>query len=203
MSPHRPNPAVGRDGPSPLRWATNPMYRYWLAAVILLSTAAQNLSAATHCNGSENVVFSCKIKGSKKVASLCATSRKVKNHVTPVALIYRFGKIGNIELEFPSSPSGSLERFKFDHYFRPDVDITSISFSNGSFDYDIHETINTEEGSPPDEQHTAGLSVYRKNKGVGLTCVVNSIEANWSIIDGAVPCEEDGGLPNSCKYVPQ
>lgn len=180
------------------------MQQHWLAIAITLSLAPLELAAATHCRDGEVVVFSCQIKGSQKIASLCSSIRKSKRSVVPEALFYRFGKLGNVDLQFPPSAEGSLQKFRFNHYFRPGLDSTAISFTNGSFDYSIYESLDNEDGTSPDEQHLAGLSVSsgRKNKGVGLTCSRNSIESNWTAIDGAIPCEEDGP-PNTCDYRPQ
>ncbi len=180
------------------------MHPRWLAIAITLSVAPVELAAATHCRDGEIVVFSCQIKGSQKVASLCSSVRKSETSVVPEALFYRFGKLGNVELEFPPSASGSLEKFSFNHYFRPGLDSTAISFTNGTFNYSIYETLDNEDSTSPDEQHLAGLSVSsdRKNKGAGLTCSRKSIESNWAAIDGAIPCKEDGP-PNTCDYRPQ
>lgn len=180
------------------------MHPHWLVIAITFSLPSLELAAATHCRDGEVVVFSCQIKGSQKVASLCSPIRKSKRSVVPEALFYRFGKLGNVELQFPPSASGSLEKFRFNHYFRPGLDSTGISFTSGTFDYSIYETLDNEDGTVPEKQHLAGLSVSstRKKKGTELTCSRNSIESDWAAIDGAVPCEEDGP-PNNCDYRPQ
>ena len=147
-------------------------------------------------------MFSCKIKGSLKVVSLCATVKTIKGARRAVALAYRFGKPGAPEFEFPAVAERSLAQFEFSHYFRPGMDSNSLSFRSGDFSYSIYES--SEVSQHGKEDRGAGLSVSGKGrqKGAELTCDTASIVASWRTIDGAVPCEE-GDEPNSCEYQPR
>lgn len=173
-------------------------YRIKLIAIVMLSAVFSGASAQTHCKAGEEVVFSCKIAKSRKVVSLCATSKVIKGEKNAVTLQYRFGKLnGTPEFQFPSLETGSLEQFKLYEYLRPDLVSTSISFSNGAFDYVVNES---------EDQHgssikLAGVAVLSraKNKELNLACETGSVYSDWSIISGAVPCQE-GVTLNACEY---
>lgn len=173
-------------------------YLVKLTVIVILSAVFSGASAQTHCKAGEEQVFSCKIAKSRKVVSLCATSKTIKGKKNAVTLQYRFGKLnGTPELQFPSSEIGSLEQFKLYEYLRPDLVSTSISFSNGAFDYVVNES---------EDQHgssikLAGVAVLSraKNKELNLACETGSVYSDWSIISGVVPCEE-GVTLNACEY---
>lgn len=170
-------------------------YRIKLITFVMLSTVFFCASAKTHCKAGEETVFSCKIAKSRKVISLCATSKVVKGVVT---LQYRFGKLnGTPEFQFPSSETGSLEQFKLYEYLRPDLVSTSISFSNGAFDYVVNESEDQQGASIK----LAGVTVLSrvKNEQLDLSCETESIYSDWSIVSGVVPCQEGEPL-NACEY---
>jgi hypothetical protein len=60
-------------------------------------------------------------------------------------LQYRFGKPGNLELEFPKEREKSQQAFKYNHYFRAQVDLTEISFTSDGHQYSIFDDYNGEE----------------------------------------------------------
>ena len=177
-------------------WLSN--YRIKLISFVMLSAVFPCASAQTHCKTGEEIVFSCKIANSRKVVSLCATSKVIKGKKNAVALKYRFGKLNEApEFYFPSSETASLEQFKLYEYVRPDLISTSISFSNGEFDYIVNES---------EDQHgssikLAGITALSraKNKHLNLACETESVYSDWSIISGVVPCEE-GVTLNACEY---
>lgn len=85
------------------------MRNRWLALLLVVLASGVTAGAReTHCAPAERVFFSCPIKGSSKVLSLCGG---VDEMGTPLWLQYRFGMIGRTELVFPSDKAGSLQKF--------------------------------------------------------------------------------------------
>jgi hypothetical protein len=60
------------------------------------------------CDASERVLFSALVKGSNKLVSICS-SRKIDKQEG--YLQYRFGRPGQVELEFPSSRQDTQKSF--------------------------------------------------------------------------------------------
>lgn len=85
----------------------------------------------SHCKASEVEYFSCKIKDSAKVLSLCGINEYPPNDKKEGWLQYRFGKPGQPELVFPENKEGSLGRF--DGFWSP----PSVRFKNGEADYEV------------------------------------------------------------------
>jgi len=91
------------------------------SAVIGVLVAAQATfasTAPTHCELGETDYFSCRIKGTNKVASLCGSAifeadsgERSRN----AWLEYRFGRLSRIEFRFPSTRTASLESFVGEH----------------------------------------------------------------------------------------
>src|SRR5689334_25339939 len=88
--------------------------------------------AASLCEKSEKVIFSCSIKKSGKIVSLCSSVNASKDQGY---VQYRFGLPGKVELEFPKTLSGTQAQFKYSHYFRAQVDETEISFTSEGYQY--------------------------------------------------------------------
>lgn len=173
-----------------------------LFSTSILLTQIMGVSATSLCERSEHVVFNCRIQQSAKVVSLCAAVGSVKGEQRATTLFYRFGKPGSTELQFPRTTDGSLQNFRLHHYFRPQLDSTSISFSSDAFTYSVFDSLDTKGHSKLPER-TSGVSVSGKRKvGAELNCHPGSVKANWFLIDGVIPCEEDEGTPNSCNYKP-
>lgn len=177
------------------------MYRI-LPALPLLVLPLSSLSASL-CVGKEVTVFSCQITFTEKHVSLCALTSLTKGKTKAKSLSYRFGKVGSPEFQFPTSPDNSLLRFRFSHYFRAQFDSTNVSFKNASFIYNIFDTSDGE-ADEREPQRTAGVSVasLNKKKGASLNCKPSSVIANWWLIDGTIPCEEEPGVPTSCEFEP-
>lgn len=122
--------------------------------LVLLPTIAYG--AGSLCDNDEQVLFSCSVGKAGKLVSLCG-SRKLEKGVG--YLQYRYGTPKNIELTFPSAKSGSLEKFRYVHYFRFQVDRTFVSFSNGGFEYSVFSNYDGEEEPPVQEE---GVMVSKK-----------------------------------------
>ena len=106
----------------------------------LLFNAPQS-QRGTLCTQSEKVLFSCSVKRSAKLVSLCASAdvSRTRGYVQ-----YRFGTPGKVELEYPAEKGGSQDKFEYYHYFRAQFDETEISFSSGGYRYAIFDDYNGE-----------------------------------------------------------
>jgi len=103
---------------------------------------ASSLATLSLCAKGEKVVFSCAVRRSGKVVSLCSSPELSK---TNGYLQYRFGRPGQVELEFPKERSESRTLFKYSHYFRAQVDSTEISFTVNGYTYAVFDEYNGEE----------------------------------------------------------
>jgi len=104
--------------------------------------AAATAQTPSHCSVSEDVIFSCRIKGSIKILSLCGSKQLSKD---TGYLQYRFGPPDVVELAFPKERKDSLSRFLYHHYFRAQMDLTSVSFKSGGYKYSIYDYYEGEE----------------------------------------------------------
>ena len=109
-----------------------------------LLTERSSPPPTTLCADDEQVIFSCTLEGSGKFASLCGSKRltRVEGY-----LQYRFGRSGNVELEFPTDRKHSQQRFAYEHYFREQFDETEISFENGGYRYTLFDYYHGEQGA--------------------------------------------------------
>jgi len=98
--------------------------------------------ANTLCTTDERVVFSCPLRKSMKLVSLCAS---VKLSKAEGYLQYRFGMPNRIELEYPRERVNSQKAFEYSHYFRAKVDLTDISFTKDGYAYKLFDEYNGEE----------------------------------------------------------
>lgn len=100
------------------------------------------------CNENEDVLFSFKIAGSKKFASICISKNQ------PDYIIYRFGAKDKIELEYPIKTENSWSLFTYSYYLRgggtdnEGLDLNHLSFDNDGFTYEIYEEYNSESDKP-------------------------------------------------------
>ena len=118
---------------------------------------ARSLPPTSLCAKDEKVVFSCPLRRSTKIVSLCSSQKLTKD---AGYLQYRFGVPGKIELEFPDVRDDSLKAFKYSHYFRAKVDSTEVSFSRNGYTYAVLDEYNGEEKPVVSEQ---GLTVTAEN----------------------------------------
>ena len=135
------------------------------------------------------MAFSCSLSAGKVVSLCLAKSPAAK----PKALSYRFGRLGAPELVFPESPSGSLARFRYAHYFRYRVDRTELSFSNASAEYSVFDYDDVEEKP----EHSRGVRVSANGKDHEFFCRGNVV-SNLGTLEKAVPCDAENALA-SCK----
>ena len=104
--------------------------------------ARGGFSSDTLCVEGEQIIFSCALQGSGKFASLCGSKKLTGDESY---LQYRFGRLRNIEFEFPKEKEGSQKKFAYEHYFRARFDETEISFENGGYRYTLFDYYNGEQ----------------------------------------------------------
>lgn len=109
--------------------------------LVVLFNPGSTSQKGTLCSDAEKTLFSCSVKRSAKVVSLCASADVTK---TRGYVQYRFGVPGKVELEYPADKARSQEKFEYHHYFRAQVDETEISFSSGGYKYAIFDDYNGE-----------------------------------------------------------
>lgn len=159
----------------------------WVGFGAVLWATALTAQAQSHCSPQEDVVFSCTVKSSRKLVSVCA-SKGLLAQPSKGYLAYRFGRPGAVELEFPSARVQSVEQFEYLHYFRFQVDRTELSFSSASHRYTVFDHHDAD--SRP--KATSGVRVAPVNSDAEteLRCM-GPAAAHWSLIEGAVPCAQD------------
>jgi hypothetical protein len=162
---------------------------------MVLLLPALSIAAPTHCTSAEEVVFSCPLQRAAKVVSVCASPRLLASQGKGY-LVYRFGKPGALELEFPKDKAGSPAKFVHSHYFRAQTDRTQLRFTSGDFTYALFDEYE-QDAKPP---RAVGIRVIQQRTGqvIQLPCG-EGVTAHWNLIDGAVPCSEDED-PSSCNF---
>ena len=85
--------------------------RIRLAVLLFSFSLSAAAHAQTHCGGDEIDYFSCKITKSEKVISVCGNIAD-GNLDNDSWLQYRFGKIGQLELTYPTEKTESLDLFE-------------------------------------------------------------------------------------------
>lgn len=137
------------------------------------------------CSSNEQVVFSCLIKGRKRVASVCASAgwRRRDGYI-----VYRYGRPGHVELAYPEEDVDSFDRFYYSSYVRPLVTRQSLRFKSGDYEYVI-ETISDEEQSTTIDEARL-LVTGRRN--VELTCETSGRVGIDVGVSDVVPCDPEG-----------
>jgi hypothetical protein len=119
---------------------------FGMFALGLLATAAPASASDSLCTATEQVFFSCPIKASAKLASVCGRAGDY--------LQYRFGSHDKPELVFPKAKAGSIEKFQVANEYVPSAFYEShqLSFQSGGTDYRVYAMTRQDGGrdSPPD-----------------------------------------------------
>lgn len=159
----------------------------WLLSFFLVSVAPS--VADTLCQKDEVTFFSCEIKGSAKVASLCG-SPQLDAHRGYVQ--YRFGRVGKIELTFPQERQNSQQSFFYAHYFRAQVDRTEVTFQNGSYQYAVYDDY---EGEEKPGMHAKGVRVEASTstREVDFICTGKPV-SNLAALQSVIACDANSGL---------
>jgi hypothetical protein len=164
----------------------------------VLTTAQQPvksvlLQPSSLCAKTERIIFSCMTKRSgvassrspAKIVSLCASRDLDKEHGY---LQYRYGLPEKIELEFPSSRTGTQQMFQYTHYMRYQVDLTEINFEIDGYQYQIFDDYNGEE-KPRISTEGVSVSAPGKPKDVSFVCRTKA-KADYSRLDEILTREQ-------------
>lgn len=181
------------------RWITlrcpNPIRKPDILAILLVlllfaakPAMAAGLQPGTLCQTGERVIFSCPVKNGNRLLSLCGS--KVLTEKSGY-LQYRFGQSGKIELEFPAERQGSQHMFRYAHYFRPQVDRFSVSFTIKDHTYTVFKNY---EGDIEPKVHEAGIHIALPgDKSQEILCVGLG-KGNLHELKSIVPCDPDDAL---------
>jgi hypothetical protein len=161
--------------------------RYY--ALFLALITANVFAAESHCTNQEQTIFSCGLAKSSKVISLCSSTKLAKGQG---ALAYRFGPLGKVELEFPSSSTNSLQQFRHSHYSRFQTDRTEVSFSIGKYDYSVFDYYDGDE-KPKESRGVRVGSTGGKGKETVLLCG-GAVKSELQKLEGVIPCDTDSAL---------
>jgi hypothetical protein len=145
-------------------------------------TPGQALQPNSLCARDERIIFSCPVKKPAKIVSLCASKNLSADQGY---LQYRFGLPGKVELEFPKERTGTQQKFQYTHYFRAQVDLTEISFSNNGYEYQITDDYNGEE-KPAQSIQGIMVTAPGKPKEVSLACRTKP-KADYSDLQAVLP----------------
>lgn len=142
--------------------------------VALIACFTGNAFGQSHCATDETEYFSCQIKKSFKIISLCGNAQNSELK-TNGWLQYRFGVIGKPELTYPSSKSNSSEKFEL-NYFHPREDnheVIDLRFLNGKSLYSI-ELVRAS------SHIVGGINVMTGKKRISLNCDGEVNKLYWS-----------------------
>lgn len=134
--------------------------------------------AGTNCQPDEIVYFSCAIKETQRVVSLCGSPGSTDESGQ---LQYRFGRVQRPELVFPSDETGSLDMFEVEwHYHAPDnISADYVSFTNGDYTYTVASI--TGDGDPGQgESYTDfhGIRIEKRGKRIAELSCAGEPDAN-------------------------
>jgi hypothetical protein len=127
--------------------------------------------AQTHCHIDEVDYFSCRLRDSGKILSLCG-GRLTPNQEHGMWLQYRVGQPGAIEMAFPEQRKESVGKFE-SNYFSPrgeDHDVTSLRFINRDAFYDL--SLAEYPSSPRASRLRGGVSAEAKGKSSYYACLL-------------------------------
>ena len=158
--------------------------------LIINSGFAKGLGQETLCQKDERVLFSCPVRGGMKFVSLCS-SRELSEKEG--YLQYRFGRAGNVELEFPAQRVHTQTMFRYSYYFRYQVERTTVSFNKHGYIYTIFDDY---EGDSKPKMHQRGVQVTPPIAGQKVTTLMcyGATIGNLSDLKSIVPCDKDDPL---------
>ena len=138
------------------------------------------------CSSDEVAYFSCVIKGSGKIASLCGS-----HQIGPDGsyLQYRFGKAPTPEMQFPADKKNSVRQFRYEHYFRAQVDRTSIFFSNNGYEYEVFSDQEGDVKPPTLERGVRVTAPGANGKESTLLCGPQFSGQKWDVLESGLPAQ--------------
>ena len=127
--------------------------------------------AGTHCKPNETVYFSCTLKKSLKIVSLCGSvSLNLNEKEDARWLQYRFGKSGKLEFTFPLSKRNSLRKFDGDWHYHKAIGSSDayVNFNNLNTTYTV---LHYEMDDGKNSEEFSGIKIRQGNlKEVSLAC---------------------------------
>jgi hypothetical protein len=149
----------------------------FLFALSLSVASSMAFGETNLCSKTEAMFFSCTVQ-SGKIVSLCGDKRMLtwsSSLSYEPFLIYRFGSLSKIELEYPKKHEGSMDEFRYlhmaSHIEMGNYDQKEVSFQISRFEYTVFEnTLPPPEGATVNP-YQAGVSASQKNgKGFVSIC---------------------------------
>lgn len=122
--------------------------------MVFSASMANPVVSTTLCENFETVRFSCKIKGSQKIVSVCSSAKLTSKDGY---IQYRFGKSRGIELEFPASKLQTQQYFTWLWQHPYHGFIKELSFTSGPYVYTV---FSYEMGSQNDDDSDEGTETY-------------------------------------------
>ena len=129
-----------------------------LGLAIAASAGIAHAAGNSHCGAGETTWFNATVDGASKQVSICGSASLEGGSAW---LQYRFGKPGDIDLQYPKNHAGSMSAFTIRRYTRPRTTYLKLDFVNGGYTYAILEGF----GADEDPQSTATLRVTRNSDG--------------------------------------
>ncbi len=164
--------------------------KYTLLVVTALVAINSHAAIPSHCATEEITLFSCQIEKSAKVVSVCASQPLSATS----SLAYRFGKPGNIELEYPGTSEHSLSKFRFAHYFRYQTERITLSFNVGNYQYTVFDYYEGEE--EPSYGRGVVVDDTRHDKEVVSLMCRDEVITTIRDLNELVPCDKESALAN-------
>jgi hypothetical protein len=150
--------------------------------ILTITLYIQSAMAETLCAQKETVFFSCHVSPTK-ILSVCGNLSKEPY------LQYRFGKLQNIELVFPSSKEDSLSKFEFNYIHESTSGLTTyeLSFVNAGYKYVIStygmDMTRLEPGASFTNMPTITISSPEMVKEKIMTCTHNKFIVNLHLLE--------------------
>jgi hypothetical protein len=138
------------------------------------------------CAKDERIIFSCPVKRPEKIVSVCASKDLTSERGY---LQYRFGLPGKIELEYPKDRTGTQQKFKYNHYFRAQFDMTEIGFTIDGYEYSVFNDYNGEE-KPAISAQGVSVTAPGKPKEVSFVCRTKP-KADYSDLQAVLPSDQE------------
>jgi len=151
-------------------------------AAFFLAILPIGVNAQSLCSGQEKTVFSLQAVTSKKLASVCRGENSEY-------LVYRFGRIGKVELQFPEELNESTwKKFEFFGRRRPGGKMNAgfgdywISFRNGPAEYTVFQ-----QWSDEDDTYSIGVNVAVNGKTTTLKGDRKSQQGSLVLLESETP----------------
>jgi hypothetical protein len=107
---------------------------------LALAACAPAAFAAGHCQAAETTYFSCRIKDTANIASLCGAAPSAKNDAVAASegwMQYRFGPADRIEFSFPAEKKDSLAEFDGERLLRPRSSAATVTFRHQGVSFTV------------------------------------------------------------------